>query len=640
MTAARLIIVEDEAVVALDLQGQLEEMGHQVCGIAQSGEQALAIARENHPDLALMDIRIRGAMDGVQVAEQMGRELHVPVIYLTAHSDADTVQRAARTAPYGYLTKPFQPQELRAGIEVALYKARMEQRLRESERWFASTLRCVQDGVIVTEANGIVRFLNPTAERLTGWAGASAVGQPVTRLLRYEDDEAASTAAERAIREGHVVGVHHARRLRTHDGRIERVDESAAPVNDERGRLLGAVVVLRDASERLLEEERLRASEDRFRSAFDHAPLGMAVVSLQGVILQANAALGRLLGDETHRFAGCALSALTHPDDLAHEQSRLHELVAVDAVAQFEKRHLRLQDKEPVWTMVSVSVLRDAAQQPMCYLYQIHDLTAQRKAAEQLAELAAERMKVQEAEMAARARNEFFARVSHELRTPLNAVVGFAELLKMKGVADSLTTQYANHILRAAQHLVALVDDVLEVQRAVMEQTSLELKSIDVADCLSMVQHMLSPLAAKYEVTSLISVPPGLRVRADERRLRQVLLNIGSNAIKYNRPGGTVHWRAEALPGAVVRMQVQDTGAGIGKDALPQLFLPFERLGKERTPIPGTGLGLVIARTLTEAMGGRLELDSEVGVGTTVRLDLPADEPRVEPAVPTSLSGP
>lgn len=623
MTSARVLIVEDEAVVALDLKAQLEDMGEAVCGVAESGAQALAIARAERPDLALMDIRIRGDMDGVELAGRFASELQIPVIYLTSFSDAETVRRAAETAPYGFLTKPFQAQELRAGIQVALYKARMERRLRESERWFASTLRCVQDGVIVTEPDGAVRFLNGAAEALTGWTLSEALGTPLSDVLQYEDEDVSTTAADRAMSEGRVIGVSHARRLRARDGRLERVDESAAPVNDEAGRRLGAVVVLRDASVRLREEELLRASEERFRTAFDHAPLGMALVSLAGIILQANDALGRLLGDETDRFAGRKLSELTHPADADHEQARLHELLAgEEAVAQFEKRHLRLPAHEPVWTLVSVSLLRDSSRQPVCYLYQIHDLTAQRKAAEELAELSAERVKLQAAESAMRARNDFFSRVSHEFRTPLNAVVGFAELLKMKETSDATAATYAGHIVQAAQHLVALVDDVLEVQRAVTGQTALELTRVDVARSFDLAQGMLHPLTEKYAVRFHTTVPPGLAVRADERRLRQVLLNIGSNATKYNRPGGTVTWCAEAVSADRVRISLTDTGYGIEPEALARLFQPFERLGQERSSIPGTGLGLVIARSLTEAMGGRLSVSSELDVGTTVQIEL------------------
>ena len=139
MSAATILIVEDEAIVALDLRLQLQELGYQVVGVAASGEQALALAERHAPQLVLMDVRLQGPMDGIAAAEALQQRHRVPLIYLTSHSDADTVQRAARTGAYGYLTKPYQIKELRAGIEVALTKARMERQLREADGWFSNT---------------------------------------------------------------------------------------------------------------------------------------------------------------------------------------------------------------------------------------------------------------------------------------------------------------------------------------------------------------------------------------------------------------------------------------------------------------------------------------------------------------------
>jgi PAS domain S-box-containing protein len=622
---ANILIVEDEAIVALDLEMQLRELGYAVTGIADSGDKALALARGRHPDLILMDVRLKGAMDGVQVAQVVRRELDVPVIFVTSYSDSSTVRRAAEAGPYGYLTKPFEVKELHAGIEVALYKARMERRLRESERWFTSTLRCVQDGVLIAEADGRVRFLNLAAEALTGWPMMEAVGHPIAELLRFGGPPEAQTSAALALEQGRVVGVKHARRLLARDGHEVPVDESAAPIDDELGRRLGAVVVLRDVTERLQHEERLRASEQRFRSAFDHAPLGMALVSLDGHFLQVNEALCRLLNVDAASCRDRAVAEAAWPEDLAREQACLHELVCGDAaVVQFEQRYRRRGSEQPLHTLVSVSLLREAGQ-AVCTLYQVHDLTAQRKAAEQLAEIAAERMKSEAAEMASRATNEFLARMSHELRTPLNAVLGFAQLMKLNVVADDArVAAYTEHILQAGRHLLALIDDVLDLQRVTSGHLNLHLQPLSLQASVAVTQQFLSPLAAQHQVRFEDAVAPDLLIRADEMRLRQVLLNVGSNAVKYNRPGGSVSWRTESAPPGRVRLVVQDTGGGIAPEALAHMFQPFDRLGKERSGIPGTGLGLLIARSMMEAMGGTLSLSSELGVGTTVCLEFAA----------------
>ncbi|WP_157266028.1 ATP-binding response regulator [Azohydromonas aeria] len=251
-----ILIVEDEAVIALDLQCQLEDMGYRVLGPAESGPQALALAAQERPDLVLMDIRIQGPIDGIETAARLGRVGGPPVVFLTSHSDDDTVAQAARTSPSGFLTKPFEGRALRAAIEMALARAALERRLRESERWFAATLRCVQDGVIVVNPDATLRFMNPAAEALTGWNADEAVGRRLVEVVRYASGDAHPPAALRALAENCSIGVTHGRRLlRRNSARTEVVvDESASLVEGEFGLRMGAVLVLRDATERLARE--------------------------------------------------------------------------------------------------------------------------------------------------------------------------------------------------------------------------------------------------------------------------------------------------------------------------------------------------------------------------------------------------
>lgn len=633
MTPASILIVEDEAIVALDLRTQLEELGYDVIGIADQADDALKIAAVQRPDLVLMDVRLKGPTDGIRTAGILARMYHVPVVYLTAHSDDETVQRAAGTAPYGYLTKPFQIRELRAAIEVALTKARMERQLQDSERWFASTLQCVQDGVILTHLDGHVRFLNPSAELLTGWTNDQAIGQDVRTLVRFErtgpdagGEPVPTDAVQRALVGGEVVGIDHARRMRTRDKRVVAVDQSASPIDDDSGHRLGAVLVLRDATRRLEQESRLRASEERFRNAFDHAPLGMALVAFDGRLLQVNAALCRFLGTTPEDLRRRRNEALTWPADREHEQARLrHLLDGQERVVQFEKRYRHSDGQTPLWALVSVSLLLED-EQPTCWLYQVHDLTEQKKAAEQVAELAAERMRRQASELADKAKSDFLSRASHEMRTPLNAVLGFAHLLQQDGVAQDpeRMKRFARQIATAGEHLLVMVNDVLDLQRAAQGQLRLLISTVSLADAVGQACDLLGSQAHGPRVVLDRSVAADLLVRADDTRLRQVLLNIGSNAIKYNRPGGRVGFHANRLPDGRVRLEITDTGSGLSDEQMSRLFQPFDRLGRERSEIPGTGLGLLIARNLVHEMGGRLEVHSQAGTGTRVTIDLNA----------------
>ncbi len=631
MNEARILIVEDEAIVALDLKLQLEDLGYTIVGVAATGEQAIEAALAERPHLVLMDVHLQGPMDGIAAAQAIGQQHDAAVIFLTSHSDDATVQRAARTAPYGYLTKPFQIKELRAGIEVALAKSRMERQLREADRWFAHTLQCVADGVLVTDMQGRLRFLNPAAEQLTGWRLEDAAGMPVGDVVRARASAAAPALGldatrqiAQVLREGRPTAVAYAASLVPRDGPDCVTDQWAGPVNDDRGFRLGAVLVLRDAAPRLAHEALLRASEARFRAAFDFAPLGMALVTFSGAFIQVNDALCTLLARPRDELQQATHTELSFEADREHEALRLRELAAPGAaVVQFEKRYRRGVEAGTVWTLVSVSMLRDD-DQPACYLYQVHDLSAQKAAAEHLAALADERMRREVSELAGASKTAFLSRASHEMRTPLNAVMGFAQLLQLQKTAPdpAAVGTYADHIYTAGEHLLALVTDLLDVNRAAQGTLKLQPARVPLGLLVGEMLDLIQGLAVAHGIELVTEVPDALVVMADRQRLRQVLVNVGSNAVKYNRQGGKVTIRA-AQTAATATLVVHDNGIGMTPEQLARLFQPFERLGAERTSVPGTGLGLVISRSLMTEMGGELAVQSRSRVGTSVTLTLP-----------------
>ena len=237
----------------------------------------------------------------------------------------------------------------------------------------------------------------------------------------------------------------------------------------------------------------------------------------------------------------------------------------------------------------------------------------------------------EEADRANTAKSEYLSRMSHELRTPLNAILGFAQLLELEELGEE-QRENLHYILSAARHLLALINEVLDIAAIEAGRLPLSLEPVAVADVVAEAVTLIRPLADQHEVL-LVSPPVSCQVHVlgDRQRLKQILLNLLSNAVKYNRQGGRVELECGPA-GDGMRIQVVDTGPGIAAEAMDQLFVPFERLGSEQTGIEGAGLGLPLSRRLAEAMGGTLSVETEVGQGSRFSVELPLAEGPVERA--------
>jgi len=251
-----------------------------------------------------------------------------------------------------------------------------------------------------------------------------------------------------------------------------------------------------------------------------------------------------------------------------------------------------------------------------------HDITSRSRAAALI------RQAKDEAERANRAKSEFLSRVSHELRTPLNSILGFGQLLQMEPLPPS-TRQHVDRVVKAGRHLLALINEVLEISRIEAQGASASTEAVDICRPLTEAIELVRPLARERDIEIVRDLHGGLyrSVLADEQRLTQAILNLLSNAIKYNRIGGTVKVFFREEVAGRLRLCVEDDGYGIPPADREKVFLPFERLGADRTGTEGTGLGLTLSRTLVETMGGALDIERSVeGEGTTFYIELPLVE--------------
>jgi PAS domain S-box-containing protein len=255
MSASRILIAEDEALVAADLARCLAEMGYAIAGIVDTGEAAVAQTLALKPDLVLMDIRLKGQLDGIEAAGQIRTAYRPPppVVFLTAYADEETLARAGYSDPFAYVVKPFDIRALRAAVQTAFYRHNAEVRLRKLERRLATTLRSLGNAVIATDKDGLVNYINPMGEALTGWTLFEAMGQPlahVFRVVRARDRQPIPDPAQRAVEEGRMNDLNHDTLLLRRDGRETPIEENTSPIRDDEGRITGAVLIIREATAR------------------------------------------------------------------------------------------------------------------------------------------------------------------------------------------------------------------------------------------------------------------------------------------------------------------------------------------------------------------------------------------------------
>ncbi len=265
-----ILVVEDERIVAEDIIRSLQSLGYGISAVVSSGEKAFQKIAETNPDLVLMDIVLKGDMDGIEAAELIRTQFSIPVVYLTAYADERLLQRAKATEPYGYILKPFEDRELHTTIEMALYKHEMEKKLRASEQWLATTLRSIGDGIIATDTNGRITFMNPVAETLTGWHKEETLGKPLEEVFHIVNEETRKRCEnpfKKILETGGVVGLANNTVLIARDGTERLLADSGAPICDDNNNILGTVLIFSDVTEkRKMEENLLRLETEKMES--------------------------------------------------------------------------------------------------------------------------------------------------------------------------------------------------------------------------------------------------------------------------------------------------------------------------------------------------------------------------------------
>jgi PAS domain S-box-containing protein len=267
----QILVVEDESIVAEHIRRSLQNMGYSVPSVASSGSEAIKEVEDKSPDLVLMDIVLKGEMDGIETAMQIRSRFNIPVVYLTAYSDEKILERAKITEPYGYVIKPFNERDLHTNIEIALYKHMMEKKLKESEKrlleknqWLVAVIESIGDAVIATDPEGAIRLMNPIAEALTGWKKNEALGKPLAaifNIINEKTDEKIEDPIKKAIHDDIFYGLADHTVLTTKEGMKRSVDIIGSTIKNDGNNIIGFVFIFNDITSRIMTDEMLKISE-------------------------------------------------------------------------------------------------------------------------------------------------------------------------------------------------------------------------------------------------------------------------------------------------------------------------------------------------------------------------------------------
>ena len=628
----RVLLVDDDLLLLEAEAAVLRAAGLEVRALSQP-LQILDVLNDFAPDVVVLDVYMPEAT-GPELAaalRERDAQLQLPILFLSAEADITQQLMALNLGGDDFLVKPVQPDHLVAAVTGRARRARqsrtvqqhLETALYERER---EHLALDHHAIVsIADRAGKITYVNDTFCQVSGYTRGELLGQNHRMLKSGEHPPAFYKALWETIARGEVwVGELCNRRK---NGSLYWVKSTITPFLDSEGKPYQYVSIRTDITH--LRETELALRESEFRLAKANRMLQLVLDNIPVRVFWKDTEL---------RFQGCNKAFAQDagrmtPDDLiglndwdmpwAPEADAYRR----DDRAIMQSRVPKLEYEEPqttptgerIWLSTSKIPLLDDNGQPVGLMGVYTDITERKQ--DELALIEAR----EEADSANQAKSEFLSSMSHELRTPMNAILGFSQLMEYD---DSLPEEHKDNvreILKGGHHLLELINEVLDLAKLESGRIDLSLEPVEVCPIVQDCVGLVSSLANQRGISIGHLGLEGVAVRADRTRLKQALLNLLSNAVKYNREGGNVLIDVRAKGADRLQIRVTDNGPGIPGKRLAELFQPFNRLGAEATEIEGTGIGLTITRRIVEVMGGTVDVESEVGVGSTFWIELPLE---------------
>jgi PAS domain S-box-containing protein len=661
MTSTSILIVEDESVVALDIQNRLRALGYSTAGTTSCGEVAIQKAKQLHPDLVLMDIRLKGEMDGIEAARQIRAVCNIPVVYLTAFADEETLQRAKITGPYGYLIKPFEERELHATIEMALYQHQAEQSLKMQaqaleqknhhlsllNRLLTQSTQGAAPKVLLEDAcrelSVILQLPYSVAITLNGVGGAVLVYQAhaqsssasyalssdetmvlkhlfahqplismtdlcsveqVRSLYRcFQDCEIQSLLLLPLVVNESVIGA-------VGLGASEQCDFTEAEVQ----LVWGIIGQLAGALTRIwLTEERQRLS-----AALEQADTEVMMTDIDGTILYVNPAFEHTTGFNKGEVLGKTPSLLSSGQ---HDAVFYRELWTTITANKVWRGHIvnKRKDGRLYTAETAIIPVRNGTAAPKSFVSLQRDVSRELEIQDQYHRA----LKMQ-------AVGRLAAGLAHDFKNLLAAINGFAQLIWRYNHLSGKMKVWVEGIIGATEKASELAGQLLTFSRSDPHNP----KTLDLNAIINDAQCLLQNIVTDTIDVQVSSAPDLWTVRADPLQLERVLVNLTANARDAMPDGGLLSLRIanvtlmaedvvfdpELQPGDYVMLSVSDTGMGMSDEVQAHLFEPFYTT---KVPGKGTGLGLATVYGIVKQSGGAIRVHSQIGQGTTFELYLP-----------------
>jgi len=488
-------------------------------------------------------------------------------------------------------------------------RRRAEDELHRQSEWTRITLASIGDGVISTDPTGRITFLNPVAEKLTGWLNAEAVGRPIQDIFQIINEWTrlpVENPGLRALKDGVVVGLANHTVLIAKDGSERPIDDSAAPIRYDDGSFAGVVLIFRDISLRKSAEE----ASARLAAIVESSDDAIISKSLEGIIRTWNSGARRLFGYTDAEVIGRPITVIIPPERRDEETEILARIGRGERVNHFETVRLTKKGRR-IDISLSVSPIRDAAGIIVGASKIARDITERKRSEEALLE-------------ADRRKDQFIAILAHELRNPLAPLRNGLQVLRFAGSIPSEVHRTCDIMERNLGHMVRLIDDLLDISRISQNKMELRRAPVTLADVVNSAVETARPMIDAVGHELVVALPPEpVMLDADLTRLSEVFGNLLTNSAKYTDPGGCIRLIAERRGDEII-IRVEDNGIGIPPESLPRIFDMFSQVDRsmERSK-GGLGIGLALVKGLVGMHGGTVTAASEgPGKGSTFTVTL------------------